>query len=154
MKHASLNRKTTRQGPSCSHDHPGTGPNGVSLASPAYGIDFLDRQQKDAESEPDGQDAVIQTQITRGLYGLNPGWSEPPTLHQVRPSPPPQAKLLVAPAGDQYEQEADRVANEVVQQLNAPVNLPLQQTQLIQRQTMPPETEDLKTKPLLELGRA
>src|SRR5271166_6445901 len=125
MKHASLNRKMARQSPSCSHEHPGAGPNGVSLASPAYGIDFLDRQQKAARSEPFGQEALFQTQIARGLYGLNPGWSEPPTLHQVRSSTPPQAKLLVAPAGDQYEQEADRVANEVVQQLDAPVNLPL-----------------------------
>src|SRR5260370_28521800 len=75
MKHASLNRKTTRQSPSFSHDHPGAGPNGVSLASPAYGIDFLDRQQKDTRFEPDGQAGPIQTQIPRGPYRRNPGTS-------------------------------------------------------------------------------
>jgi hypothetical protein len=150
MKHASLNRRTTRQSPSFSHDHPRAGPNGVSLASPAYGIDFLDRQQKDARSEPEGQAGPIHTPIPRGPSGLNPGSSGLPLLQRGRPSPPLQAKLLVAPASDQYERDADRVANEVVQQLNAPISLTLQQTYPIQRQTMPPQKEELKRKPLLQ----
>src|SRR5215472_17234949 len=112
MKRASPNRKTPRQSPSFLDDHTGTGPNGVSLASPACGIDFLDRQQNASRSESNGEEALIQTQISRGPYGLNPGWAEPLAQRGVRPSPPVQAKLLVAPAGDQYEQEADRVANE------------------------------------------
>ncbi len=36
-------------------------------------------------------------------------------------APPIQPKLTVTPAGDQYEQEADRVAAEVMRRINAPV---------------------------------
>ena len=38
---------------------------------------------------------------------------------QVRRSPPVQAKLSVGPAGDRYELEADRVADEVLRHLDA-----------------------------------
>jgi hypothetical protein len=39
-----------------------------------------------------------------------------------RPGLPIQAKLTVGPVGDAYEHEADRVAEQVVRQLNAPVD--------------------------------
>jgi Domain of unknown function (DUF4157) len=99
MKRASLNRKTVRQNPSSLQDQIGGGPNGYSLASPACGIDFFDRQRN-----------AVQT------------------------------KLLVATAGDQYEQEADCVANEVVGRLTAPLDPSPQKIQPIQ----PPSMSHLK----------
>ncbi|MBX3001192.1 MAG: DUF4157 domain-containing protein [Caldilineaceae bacterium] len=55
-----------------------------------------------------------------------------------------QAKLKLGPAGDQYEQEADRVAQQVVRQMDRP--------QPVQRQT--PEEEELQMKPLAQTGSA
>jgi hypothetical protein len=43
-------------------------------------------------------------------------------LGSRQPSPSVQPKLTIGEPGDQYEQEADRVAAEVVQQMNAPAD--------------------------------
>jgi hypothetical protein len=45
MKHASVHSKSPRQDTSLSQHRPVTGPNGIALAPPTYGIDFVDRQQ-------------------------------------------------------------------------------------------------------------
>jgi len=56
-----------------------------------------------------------------------------------------QAKLKIGQPGDVYEQEADRVAAEVVRRMNAP------QSQIIQRQEFPEdEPEKLQIKPLVQ----
>lgn len=55
-----------------------------------------------------------------------------------------QAKLKLGPAGDQYEQEADRVAQQVVRQMARP--------QPVQRQVA--EEEELQIKPLGPIGSA
>ncbi|MBN3895953.1 MAG: hypothetical protein HWQ41_12010 [Nostoc sp. NOS(2021)] len=55
----------------------------------------------------------------------------------------PQAKLTVNQPGDVYEQEADRVAGQVMQTMNESAN-----TQSIQRQELPEEEEELQTKSL------
>ncbi|MBH8560921.1 DUF4157 domain-containing protein [Nostoc sp. CENA67] len=52
-----------------------------------------------------------------------------------------QMKLTIGQPGDKYEQEADRVAKDVVQQINAP------ESQNIQRQQRP-ENKELQIKPL------
>ncbi len=88
-------------------------------------------------------------------------------------SPPPlQPKLTIGAPNDRYEQEADRVAAQVVQRIHSPaVNLPTQnrthQTQsvqrqagpeqpilkmksMIQRETLPDEEDELQMKPLTE----
>ncbi len=64
---------------------------------------------------------------------------------------PVQAKLEIGPAGDKYEQEADRVAKQVVQQLHGsqPRKLQQQQTQLLQEN--PEVEEELQRKPRLQL---
>jgi hypothetical protein len=58
--------------------------------------------------------------------------------------PPLQTKLTIGPAGDKYEREADQVASEVVQQINAPAARPSGQPQTVQRQAMP---DELQAKP-------
>jgi hypothetical protein len=55
-----------------------------------------------------------------------------------------QAKMTVGPVGDPYEQEADQVASEVVQQLQMKPTL-----ETIQRMELP-EEEELQMKPTLE----
>lgn len=49
-----------------------------------------------------------------------------------------QPKLTIGSPGDKYEQEADRVAAEVVNRINAPASQSATQAQSIQRQEMPP----------------
>jgi hypothetical protein len=53
-----------------------------------------------------------------------------------------QAKLTVNPAGDKYEQEADRVADNVVQRMNAPATDVSGGGEKIQRQEMPPQKDE------------
>ncbi|AFY33601.1 DUF4157 domain-containing protein [Calothrix sp. PCC 7507] len=69
---------------------------------------------------------------------------------------PIQAKLIIGGVGDKYEQEADRVAKDVVQQIHAPQTNALQrkdsaqiQSDTLQRQQT--EDEELQRKPLLEI---
>lgn len=54
-------------------------------------------------------------------------------IQSARSAPPVQAKLTVTPAGDQYEQEADAVAQQVVQRLNAPTLATTRTVQPVQR---------------------
>lgn len=74
-----------------------------------------------------------------------------------QPEPPPpgiQPKLTIGAPGDKYEQEADRVAQQVVQQIQMPKPSapPLDSTQptsAVQRESMPMQ-HDLQLKPLLQ----
>ncbi|WP_424094751.1 DUF4157 domain-containing protein [Moorena producens] len=59
-----------------------------------------------------------------------------------------QAKLTIGQAGDKYEQEADRVASEVVDRINAPVSRLTTQQESIQPQD---EQDQLMRKPMLQL---
>ncbi len=58
---------------------------------------------------------------------------------------PIQAKLTIGEPGDKYEQEADRVASQVVEQINAPASAQSTQGQSLQRQEEKPE--QLQAKP-------
>ncbi len=60
-----------------------------------------------------------------------------------------QAKLTIGAPGDKYEQEADRVASLVVNEINAPVAQ--QKSQNLQREAIPEEEEKLQMKPMLQL---
>jgi hypothetical protein len=65
---------------------------------------------------------------------------------------PLQAKLTIGEPGDQYEQEADRVASQVVEQINAPASAQSTQGQSVQRQEEP--VEELQRQPSIsELQR-
>ncbi len=57
---------------------------------------------------------------------------------------PIQPKLTIGQPGDKYEQEADRVAAEVVSKINSPATSP------VQRQQMTEEDETLQMKPMLQ----
>jgi len=59
---------------------------------------------------------------------------------------PIQAKLTIGEPGDKYEQEADWVASQVVQQINAPTSVKSSQGQSVQR-TEVPEEEEIQVKP-------
>ncbi|HKQ79347.1 MAG TPA: DUF4157 domain-containing protein [Blastocatellia bacterium] len=89
---------------------------------------------------------VVQLQQTIGNRAVQRLLSQ-----DARRSPqhPVQAKLTVGPANDRYEQEADRVAAQVINQLNTPLPTP-DAGQNIQRQ-QPKEDEELKRKPLVQL---
>jgi hypothetical protein len=63
-----------------------------------------------------------------------------------------QPKLTIGAPGDKYEQEADRVAQQVVQQLSAPPAEPSSPNQTLQRENMP-EEEELQMKPEPQLQR-
>ncbi|WP_424103113.1 eCIS core domain-containing protein [Moorena producens] len=64
---------------------------------------------------------------------------------------PVQAKLEIRPAGDKYEQEADQVAKQVVQQLNGSQSGKLQQQPTLIGQKNPEVEEELQRKPGLQL---
>jgi hypothetical protein len=68
-------------------------------------------------------------------------------------SMPVQPKLAIGQVGDKYEQEADQVAQQVVQRLNAPPSVQSNQQQTLQRQEMPQEEEGLQMKPEFTLQR-
>ncbi|MEH2394219.1 MAG: DUF4157 domain-containing protein [Nostoc sp.] len=63
-----------------------------------------------------------------------------------------QTKLTIGEPGDKYEQEADRVAAQVVNQINAPVSV--QSSQNLQREEMFVEEKELQMKPMLQLRSA
>lgn len=61
-----------------------------------------------------------------------------------------QPKLTIGEPGDQYEQEADRVAAEVVNRINTPSTHPSSQGQPIQRQADTEEDDQLQMKPIAD----
>jgi hypothetical protein len=76
-----------------------------------------------------------------------------------------QAKLMVSPAGDKYEQEADRVAKQVVQEISTPTVQSVQRQDVkeeeeeellqgkfetVQRQEPEEEEEELQMKPMVQ----
>ncbi len=62
---------------------------------------------------------------------------------------PLQPKLTIGAPNDKYEQEADRVAKQVVQRLSSGGGS-LQQNPTLQRETLPDEEDELQMKPLLQ----
>jgi hypothetical protein len=58
---------------------------------------------------------------------------------------PIQAKLTIGEVGDKYEQEADRVARDVVQRINQPQTVPPKQEEKVQRQEVPEEEIQMKS---------
>ncbi|MEP0835810.1 DUF4157 domain-containing protein [Microcoleus sp. AS-A8] len=88
-------------------------------------------------------------------------------FEQQSSASPLQAKLTIGQPGDEYEQEADRVASQVVEQIHAPTTAQSNQGQSVQRQEENQEEvqakpeitalqrqeekpEELQTKPILQ----
>ena len=63
---------------------------------------------------------------------------------------PIQAKLTIGQPNDKYEQEADRVASQVVQQISTPSSAQSTQGQSVQRMEEP-EEEELQAKPMISV---
>ncbi|QSV66792.1 MAG: DUF4157 domain-containing protein [Aphanizomenon flos-aquae DEX188] len=64
----------------------------------------------------------------------------------TEPPPPIQTKLTIGQPVDKYEQEADQVASQVVQQINSPVSEQSAQGQTVQREEVPEEEEQVQAK--------
>ena len=64
-----------------------------------------------------------------------------------------QPKLTIGEPGDKYEQEADRVAAQVVQRINTPESVSPKQQETVQRMDLPDEDE-LMMKPLVQRREA
>ena len=65
-----------------------------------------------------------------------------------------QRKLTIGEPGDKYEQEADRVASQIVKQIKTPAPQQAGQSQRRQREEVAEEEEKLQMKPMLQLRAA
>jgi hypothetical protein len=109
-----------------------------------FGFDF-----SKVSVNPPGEHAAPQLQPMGrlGTQGESMGGQRSPLNSPQQSSASPlQAKLTIGQPGDQYEQEADRVASQVVEQINAPASAQSTQGQSVQRQEEEPE-EELQAKP-------
>ncbi|WP_448266099.1 eCIS core domain-containing protein [Nostoc sp. DSM 114159] len=85
------------------------------------------------------ESSAISRQAVPGIQPLHK-----PVTHDISRIPlRTQAKLSISQPGDKYEQEADSVAQQVMQTMAQPVN-----RQSIQRETLPEDEEELQMKPL------
>jgi Domain of unknown function (DUF4157) len=85
------------------------------------------------------ESSAISRQAVPEIQPLNK-----PVTHDISRIPlRTQAKLSISQPGDIYEQEADSVAQQVMQRMAQPVN-----HQSIQREALPEEEEELQMKPL------
>jgi hypothetical protein len=98
------------------------------------GNQFLQREVAPA-SESESLESVEETLQRQGAG------NESATPYSL----PVQAKLTIGEPGDKYEQEADRVASQVVKQINSPDAASSSQGQSVQRQEEP--VEELQAKP-------
>jgi hypothetical protein len=71
-------------------------------------------------------------------------------LPRTSPRLPIQAKLTVNPAGDQYEQEADRLAEQVVGQISAPPTQTVQPFGELRTQRQEEEEEEIQAKSIIQ----
>ena len=107
MRHATLQAKPTQQSAARIQQDPAAGPNGVSLTPPTYGLDFVDRASAEAGD-------------VRSAGAVS--------VHAA-PSMIIQPKLMLGPVSDQYEQEADRMARQVVERVHTATSRPASQSQ-------------------------
>ena len=122
----------------------------------------LEIQAKYGTITPEGQErvTVLQAKMTdlvqrrldhASRFGHN--FANIPISRPDAPSQPVvQTKLTIGEPGDKYEQEADRVAAQVVKQIDAPVSG--QGGQNVQREELSEEEKDLQMKPMLQFRLA
>ncbi|MEH2102985.1 MAG: DUF4157 domain-containing protein [Nostoc sp.] len=102
------------------------------------------RSVSDAEVQST-DDLEVQPLLSNSAFSKD--FSRVP-ISTTRPQPI-QAKLTIGEPGDKYEQEADRVASQVVQQINTPSVA--QSTQGKSRQRQDAEEEEIQTKPSISV---
>ncbi|BAY60022.1 hypothetical protein NIES22_00790 [Calothrix brevissima NIES-22] len=100
-----------------------------NTAIPPISIPTLRQPKRGFGSQSADTSSQTLTQVQRQ--------SQPLTHDISRISLRPQAKLTVSQPNDMYEQEADRVAQQVMQNMSQPAN-----QQSIQREAMPQEDEE------------
>ncbi|WP_424103108.1 DUF4157 domain-containing protein [Moorena producens] len=106
--------------------------------------------QRSAVRELPAKTVTPQTETVAGdRSGIQLDLMEIPVSNHT--AMPVQAKLKIGPAGDKYEQEADRVAKQVVQQLHGSQSGKLQPRKTLQRQGNREVDEELQRKPRLQL---
>ena len=98
--------------------------------------------QKPVIQTPQNPDVQAQSaRVEQSGQGINPN------IFKYHPPIPPrgiQMKLSIGEPGDKYEQEADRVAADVVQRINAP------ESEEVQRMDVPEEEGELQMKPAVD----
>ena len=124
----------------------------------------LELQAKYGIITPEGQErlTVLQAKMSGTLQRrLEHALSNGSNLTNIPISSPDapsqlavQRKLTIGEPGDKYEQEADRVASQVVKQINTPAPQQTGQSQPIQREEVAEEEEKLQMKPMLQLRAA
>ncbi len=120
----------------------------------------LQLQAKYGTITPQGQERLTLLQAKMDAFRQNRLKSTPSTSlldipHLFAPretSQPLQPKLKIGQVGDKYEREADRVAEQVVKQIHAPVSQQVGQN--LQREDMSVEEKELQKKPMLQLRSA
>ncbi|WP_424103119.1 DUF4157 domain-containing protein [Moorena producens] len=106
--------------------------------------------QRSAVRELPAKTLTQQTETVAGVRsGINLDLMQIPVSNYS--AMPVQAKLEIRPANDKYEQEADRVAKLVVQQLHGSQSGKLIPRQTLQRQGNREVDEELQRKPRLQL---
>ncbi len=91
-------------------------------------------------SSPKQEMPALQAQLKEAEnFGYNA--ANIPTLAPSNATPI-QAQLTIGEPNDKYEQEADQVASQVVNQINSPQTQPSVQGKTIQRDELPPEEEE------------
>ncbi len=122
----------------------------------------LELQAKYGTIMPEGQEqlTVLQAKMSGLLQrrleqasSKGSNFANIPISHSDAPSQQVvQTKLTIGEPGDKYEQEADRVAAQVVKQIHAPVSQ--QAGQNLQREEVSEQEKELQMKPMLQLRAA
>ncbi len=105
----------------------------------------LSIQAKHGTITPAGQERLTVVQAKMADY-----WQPKLESANLVSQSPIQCKLTIGAPGDQYEQEADRVAAQVVNQIHAPTAVEPTQAQTVQREETL-EEDELQMKPMVQL---
>ncbi|PZV14104.1 MAG: hypothetical protein DCF22_09510, partial [Leptolyngbya sp.] len=119
-------------------------PHQVDMGEPAIPVGIVSRIARKPVSPPVQAEGNPEPEASPFIFGNRPFRMNPPDA----PPPPPrrwgiQAKLAIGQPNDVYEQEADRVAEQVMSMNSAA-------TPTVRRQAEEEEPEEIQTKPLAE----
>ncbi|NES86246.1 MAG: hypothetical protein F6K10_35480, partial [Moorea sp. SIO2B7] len=126
-----------KKAPSQSTSTPVTNP----LQRRSFGLETESQQQETSGFNISYEQAKHLSFNTANMSISAPGKATPSPI---------QTKLTIGKPGDKYEQEADRVASEVVNRINTPTPQQSAQSASIQRQEEPEKKEEVMAKPLAE----
>ncbi|KYC36087.1 hypothetical protein WA1_40830 [Scytonema hofmannii PCC 7110] len=99
------------------------------------------KQMPPKEDEEEDKTAQTKPEISTLQRQEMPPKEDEEEDKTAQTKPPIQAKLTINPAGDKYEQEADRVADQVVQRMNTPAVERSPESGAIQPEDMPEQVQ-------------